>query len=117
MGAVVLSLLLDIVLISGVYGLSGKRRTLVIALALALPAIALDWIGKGLESPLTMTVGGVLYLGAFAYMIYVKAVHLFTARTVDFDLLAHALTGYLLLGMFWTVLFILIVPIARDGQN
>ncbi|MHC4340095.1 MAG: potassium channel family protein [Planctomycetota bacterium] len=108
LGAALLGILLDIVLISGVYALSGKRRTLVIALALALPAIALGWIGHGFGSSGIIIAGGVLYLVTIGYLVYVKVLHLFTARRVNFDLIAHALTGYLLLGIFWTMVYNLI---------
>jgi hypothetical protein len=104
-----LDVVLQAVLIGGVYSLSGKRSTLVVGLCLTGPAILLTWAGvaganRGLE-----VAGDAFYLSALLYLVREQVRHLFAARRVTMEILSAALSGYLLLGILWAVVFALVL--------
>ena len=101
------------VLLGGVYDLSGRRQTLVIGLCLAVPAILVGMLGIATSSEALRIAGRALFGAALAYQIYVLVARLLEARRVNFDTISAAVSGYLVLGLLWTVLFGLLLAADR----
>lgn len=111
----VIRLILSVALIAAVYGVSRKRRDLVIAGTLALPALVGRWLpayATNLSIFATVTAGTALFLAFVAYMIINEVAHL---QTVTFDTIFGAACGYILIGAVWAFTYSLINVLAHPG--
>lgn len=96
------STLLTVVMFLAVLAVGCKGRTLVVALLLAMPAIAVKWADHfypGATSPLVQLFARTLFL-IFAVVQIVRFI--LHAKVVDANVLCAGLSGYLILGLFWT---------------
>jgi hypothetical protein len=96
---------LELVLIGGVYSISGRRRTLMIAMALSVPGVIARWSGVASGTTELHVAGNLLLAAAMAYIVSVYVRTLLTSHEVDAELISAAVSGYLLLGLVWTALF------------
>jgi len=106
------SLLLCVVLVSGVLAVGGRRRMLVVTGGLAVPAVGLrllhvvspgllpDWIGLVFALLLVGTVAAQL----FRFIL--------VAPQVDSEVLAAGMANYLLLGVAWSFAYMLAAAVA-----
>jgi Ion channel len=100
--------LVTLVLVSGVMAVGQRRRTLVIALVLVLPALAGKWVAQwrpDLVPPEVYLIFALLFIGfvmlQFLYFIL-------RAPRVDSEVLCAGVAGYLLLGIIWMFAYILV---------
>ena len=98
--------LLTLVMVSAVLAIGGRRRTLIVALLLVLPALAARWahhFWPDRVSPFVYLVPATVFL-----LLVVAQLILFILRApvVDANVLCAGLSGYLLLGLLWTPLYI-----------
>jgi len=96
---------LELVLIGGVYSISGRRRTLVTAVLLSVPGVVLRWGGVASGTVGLHVAGNVLLAVAMGYIVSVYVRTLLTSHEVDAELISAAVSGYLLLGLVWTAIF------------
>ena len=111
----VIRLILSLALIAAVYGVSRKRRDLVIAGTLALPALVGRWLPEYATSIAHFRYSNsstALFLAFVAYMIINEVAHL---RTVTFDTILGAACGYILIGAVWAFSYSLINVLAHPG--
>jgi voltage-gated potassium channel len=111
----IIRLILSLALIAAVYGVSRKRRDLIIAGTLALPALIGRWLPAYATSmPIFAAVSAstALFLAFVAYMIINEVAHL---RTVTFDTIFGAACGYILIGAVWAFTYSLINVVAHPG--
>jgi hypothetical protein len=108
-GTLLEALLLSLVMLSAVLAVGGRRRTLVTAILLVLPAVLARWLIHFQPGLLAARV--VYFAGAIVFFAYV-IVHLlqFILRTrhVDANVLCAGLSGYLLLGLLWVPAYVLV---------
>jgi Ion channel len=94
-------LLITLVLILGVLAVGRSRRTLVLALVLALPAVVTRWIGHfqpHLFSPAVHSIAALIFIGFVEYQL----LHfILRAPRVNSEVLCAGISGYLLLGILW----------------
>jgi hypothetical protein len=96
-----LDFLVTLILMSAVYAISQKRRTLAIALLLGIPFFLGHWGVYVLDSvPLKLlgVLSGVLFFGYVSGLI---VMHLFTEQKITPDLVIGSVCGYFLLGFMW----------------
>ena len=102
---ILIELLFVSVLLGGVYDLSGRRRTLVIGLCLFVPAILACTLGMATGSETLRIAGRALFGAALLYQVYVLVARLLEAREVNLNTISTAISGYLVLGVLWTVVY------------
>ena len=110
-GDIIVSILLSLVLISAVLAVSNRRRTLVIALLLAIPTVASRWINHfrpHLLPPAIFLIGGLL-LVAFVVVHLMRFV--LRAPSVSLEVLCASVSAYLMLGLLWTIAYWLVSEI------
>ena len=105
-GELIASFLFSLVLLSAILAVAERKRVLVIALVLAVPAIAGRWINHfrpDLVPPAVFLVGGLILI------IFVVA-HLLRfvlrAPSVNTEVLCASISAYLMLGLIWTMAYL-----------
>ncbi len=107
-GDLIVSGLLSLVLLSGVLAVASRRRTLTIALLLAIPAVAGRWINHfqpHLLSPAIFLVAGI---GLVAFVVVNLLRFVLRALSVDVEVICASISAYLMLGLIWTMAYWLV---------
>jgi ion channel len=110
-GALIESILFTLVLISAVSAIAERRRTLMIAALLALPALAGRWVNlyrPDILPPEIFLIGGILFV---LFVIVNLLRHVLTAASVDGEVLCASVSAYLLLALLWTLCYWLIAEL------
>src|SRR6266550_2039280 len=107
-GDVIVSILLSVVLLCAVLAVASSRRTLIVALLLAIPAVAGRWINHFrpdlIPPPVFLTAG--LMLIAFVVVNLLRFI--LRAPSVNTEVLCASISAYLMLGLMWTVAYWLV---------
>jgi Ion channel len=107
-GDLIVAILLSLVLLSAVLAVARSRRTLIVALLLAIPAVAGRWINHfqpHLVPPPIFLVAG-LALVAFVVVNLLRFV--LGAPSVTLEVLCASISAYLMLGLMWTIAYWLV---------
>ena len=114
-GELIVSGLFSLVLVAGVLAVADRKRVLVIALVLAVPAVGGRWINHfrpNLVPPAVFLVGGLILI------IFVVA-HLLRfvlrAPSVTTEVLCASISAYLMLGLMWTMAYWLVDQLTPGG--
>ncbi|PYJ77822.1 MAG: ion transporter [Verrucomicrobia bacterium] len=114
-GELIVSILFSLVLLAGVLAVAERKRVLVIALVLAVPAVGGRWINHfraDLVPPAVFLVGGLILI------IFVVA-HLLRfvlrAPSVTTEVLCASISAYLMLGLMWTMAYWLVDQLTPGG--
>ena len=111
-GDIIVSILLSLVLISAVLAVSNRRRTLVVAVLLAIPTVGSRWINHfrpHMLPPAIFLVGGLLLI-AFVVVHLMRFV--LGAPSVNLEVLCASVSAYLMLGLLWTLAYWLVAAIS-----
>ena len=104
-GDLIVSVLLSLVLLAAILAVAGTRRTLVIALLLAVPTLAAKWANHFRPDLLP---AGVFLIGGLLMFIFVVA-HLLRfvlrAPSVTTEVLCASISVYLMLRLIWTLAY------------
>jgi hypothetical protein len=107
-GDIIVSILLSLVLLCAVLAVADRKRVLVIAVALAIPAIAGRWISHFrpdlVPPPVFLTAGLVL----IAFVVANLLRFVLRAPSVNIEVLCASISAYLMLGLLWTVAYWLV---------
>lgn len=93
------------VFLAGLYAVRGDRRTLVIGLILAVPALVFSWASYAIESRVLFTVSRGLQA---LYLFYVTAVilqHVMTESEITGDTIYGSAAAYLMIGIAFAVIY------------
>src|SRR5438093_3531374 len=107
-GDIIVSILLSVVLISAVLAVANRRRTFVVAVLLAIPAVVGRWINHfrpDLLPPAIFLVAG-LVLVAFVVANLLRFI--LRAPSVNAEVLCASISAYLMLGLIWTMAYWLV---------
>ena len=107
-GGVLLSGLFTLVLVGGALVVGRARRDLVVVLALALPWLYLTWLHPVWSGSTLDEVTGVLLAAAILYIAAVLLIGIVTAERVTHDVISGAVAVYLLIGVAWAVIYVII---------
>lgn len=107
-GGFLLSGLFTLVLIGGALVVGRARRDLVVVLALALPWLYLTWLHPVWSGSALDEVTGVLLAAAILYIATVLLIGIVTAEKVTHDVISGAVAVYLLIGVAWAVIYVII---------
>ena len=111
-GDIIVSILLSLVLISAVLAVSNRRRTLVVAVLLAIPTVGSRWINHfrpHMLPPAIFLVGGLLLIAFVVVHLMRFVLH---APSVNLEVLCASISAYLMLGLFWTIAYWLVAAIS-----
>src|SRR6266700_7372534 len=104
-GALIVSVLLSLVLLSAVLAVASRRCTLTVALLLAIPAVAGRWINHfqpHLVPPAIFLVAG---LALIAFVVVNLLRFVLRAPSVNLEVLCASISAYLMLGLVWTMAY------------
>lgn len=104
-GDLILSVLFSLVLLAAVFAVADRKRTLAIALVLAIPAITARWINFFEPRVVHPTVFLVCALLLLAFVIGHLLQFILRAPVVTVDVLCASIAAYLMLGLMWTVAY------------
>ena len=107
-------LALMLMLAVSAYAVSGRRRVLLTALALGIPAIAAQLGAVALEGRISLLLAAGLALLFLAFVTVVIFSSVLAPGKVTRDKIAGAISVYLLLGMVWALLYT-VLAIAHPG--
>lgn len=121
-----MSVSFTLILFAGVYAVSSTRWTTVVAIALAAPTLALDWIGALAGRPKLTALAAVLQVVFLALTTAVLLVYVVRAMRITPNLIFGSACVYLLLGILWGVVYAIVnsletkaftFPGARPGED
>src|SRR6266704_3017126 len=107
-GELIVSGLFSLVLLAGIVAVADRKRVLVIAIVLAIPAIAGRWINHfrpDLVPPAVFLVAGLILI---AFVIANLLRFVLRAPSVNTEVLCASISAYLMLGLMWTMAYWLV---------
>jgi hypothetical protein len=104
-GGLILSVLFSLVLLAAVFAVADRKRTLAIALILAVPAITARWINFFQPRVVHPTVFLVCALLLLAFVVGHLLQFVLRAPVVTAEVLCASIAAYLMLGLMWTVAY------------
>ena len=114
-GHLILSILFTVVLLAGVFAVANRKRSLAIALVLAVPAITARWINYFQPHLVHPAVFLVCALVLLAFVIGHLLHFVLSAPVVTVDVLCASIAAYLMLGLTWTVAYWLVDQLTPGG--
>ena len=114
-GHLILSVLFSLVLIAAVFAVANRKRSLAVALVLAIPAITMRWINQlrpDLVHPAAFLVCAFVLL---AFVIGHLLHFILHAPVVNAEVLCASIAAYLMLGLMWTVAYWLVDQLTPGG--
>ncbi|UYU19090.1 MULTISPECIES: potassium channel family protein [Methanoculleus] len=107
-GPAALKVLSSFVLITGVYAVSNRRRQVVIAVLLAVPAFGLGWLHIITGDPALGSAESVFTLLFYAFTALVGLSRVLGTRRITTDTIYGAVSVYLLMGLTWATAYNLV---------
>ncbi len=105
-GDLVEAVLITAVMVSAVFAVGGRRRSLTIALVLLAPALA----GKWIDHVRPQTLHPAIYLAGsalfFGFVMTRLLVFIVRAARVDANVLCAGVSGFLMLGLLWAIAYL-----------
>lgn len=114
-GELIVSGLFSLVLLAGVIAVADRKRVLVIAVVLAIPAIAGKWINHfrpDLIPPVLFLVAGLILI---AFVVGNLLHFVLRAPSVNTEVLCASISAYLMLGLMWTLAYWLVDQLTPGG--
>jgi len=114
-GDLIVSGLFSLVLLAGVVAVADRKRVLVIAIVLAIPAIAGRWINHFRPDLIPPAVFLVSALILIAFVVGNLLRFVLRAPSVNTEVLCASISAYLLLGLMWTMAYWLVDQLTPGG--
>src|SRR5438034_10916550 len=114
-GELIVSGLFSLVLLAGIVAVADRKRVLVIAIVLAIPAIAGRWINHfrpDLVPPAVFLVAGLILI---AFVVGNLLRFVLRAPSVNTEVLCASISAYLMLGLMWTMAYWLVDQLTPGG--
>jgi Ion channel len=114
-GALVEAVLMTLVLLSAVLAIGGRRRTLVAAAVLVIPALMGKWLFQlrpDVVPPEIFLGGGLLFTGFVLWHLFR---YILLAPSVNSEVICAGIATYLLLGLLWSIAYMLMARIDPDA--
>jgi hypothetical protein len=114
-GELIVSGLFSLVLLAGVVAVADRKRIMVIAIVLAIPAIAGRWLNHfhpDLIPPAVFLVAGLILI---AFVVGNLLRFVFRSPSVNTEVLCASISAYLMLGLMWTMAYWLVDQLTPGG--
>lgn len=103
-----LNVFTTIILFSSVQAVSENRRQLVLSLSIIVPTIALGWGHELFQLEMSQVGASIMQIIAFGFVAYHILGYALRVGRVDAEKVAAAVCVYLLLGVVWQELYVLV---------
>jgi Ion channel len=115
-GIAIDTVLITVVLASGVLAVGGRRRTLLLAVALAAPAFIGKWVNEYQKDlvPQEVILGSGLLFILFIIVNFLR--YILIAPKVNAEVLCAGISVYLLFGLLWMLAYILVARIPHPSN-
>lgn len=116
-GDLVEAILLSLVMISAVFAVGGRRRSFIVALVLMVPTLAGKWINHcrpDLLHPAVFLTAAVCFFG---FVVARLLAFIVRAPRVDANVLCAGVSGFLLLGVVWTTMYLAVAQLSPGAFN
>ena len=103
-----LDIFFSIILLAGIFAVSQKKRSTIIAFTLAIPSLMTVWLREltgGIALEITSSVLTTLFFG---YAVIVLLAFILNSTRVTHNVIYAALIGYLIMGLMWASIYSLI---------
>src|SRR4029453_2055564 len=114
-GELIVSGLFSLVLLAGVVAVADRKRVMVVAIVLAIPAIAGRWINHYRPDLIPPAVFLVAALILIAFVVGNLLRFVFRAPSVNTEVLCASISAYLMLGLMWTMAYWLVDQLTPGG--
>jgi hypothetical protein len=114
-GKLILSVLFSLVLLAAVFAVADRKRTLIIALVLAVPALGARWLSYFRPEFIHPAVFLVCALVLLAFVIAHLLQFILRAPVVTMEVLCASIAAYLMLGLMWTLAYWLVDQATPGG--
>ena len=114
-GDLIVASLLSLVLLAAILAVAHRRRTLVIAILLAVPTLAARWANHfrpDLVRPAVFLIGGLV---VFIFVVTHLLRFVLRAPSVTLEVLCASISAYLMLGLIWTIAYWLVDRLTPGG--
>jgi hypothetical protein len=114
-GNIIVSVLFSLVLLSAVLAVAERKRVLVVAIVLAIPAIGGRWINHlqpDLIHPAVFLNAGLILVG---FVVANLLRFVLRAPSVNVEVLCASIAAYLMLGLMWTMAYWLVDQLTPGG--
>lgn len=114
-GNLIVSILFSLVLLSAVLAVAERKRVLIIAILLAIPAIGGRWINHlqpDLVPPSVFLSAGLILVG---FVVANLLRFVLRAPSVNVEVLCASIAAYLMLGLMWTMAYWLVDQLTPGG--
>jgi hypothetical protein len=114
-GDLIVTGLFSLVLLAGVFAVADRKRIMVIAIVLAIPAIAGRWVnhfGPDLVSAAVFLTAGLILI---AFVVANLLRFVLRAPSVNVEVLCASIAAYLLLGLMWAMAYWLVDQMTPGG--
>jgi hypothetical protein len=114
-GDLIVTILLSLVLLSGVVAVAARKRIFYIALVLLAPAIVFRWMNyfwPHMVHPAVFLTAGLVLIG---FVVANLLRFVFRAHSVNADVLCASISAYLMLGLMWTTAYWLVDQLTPGG--
>jgi hypothetical protein len=114
-GNVIVSILFSLVLLSAVVAVAERKRVLIVAIILAVPAIGGRWINHlrpDLVPPFVFLTAGLILI---AFVVANLLRFVLRALSVNVEVLCASIAAYLMLGLMWTIAYWLVDQLTPGG--
>src|SRR5262249_41380095 len=114
-GDLIISILLSLVLLSGVAAVAAHKRIFCTALVLLTPAIVFRWMNyfwPHMVPPALFFTPGLVLIG---FVVANLLRFVFRAHSVTTDVLCASISAYLMLGLMWTTAYWLVDQLTPGG--
>lgn len=112
-----LNVFTSLILISSVHALSENRRQLIMALSVIIPAIVFGWGHQLVQIKVSMVVDSLLQIIAFSFVAYKILGYALRRGPVDAEKIAAAVCVYLMLGVIWQDVYVLLDIVIPGSFN
>jgi voltage-gated potassium channel len=106
---------LTVILLLALLAVGGRHKALVVGLALVCPALVLKWMNHfhpALFHPWMFLAPGLLFI---LLVVFYLLRFIARSRRIDSEVLCAGVAGYLLLGMLWVMLYLLVARSVPDA--
>ena len=107
-GEIIEAVLMTLVLVSAVLAVGGRRRSLLVATVLVVPAVAGRWLHHGWPDRVPTGIHLVAGLLFIAFVVSQLLAFILRAPRVDSEVLCAGISGFLLVGLLWTLAYVLV---------
>lgn len=101
-----ISIVTTVILLSGIYAISGKRIHLYVALILAIPALITGWIAALSYNFAVYAISTICTTAFFALIIIIVLSTILRSEEITRDTIMGAICGYLLIGILWGTMYL-----------